>query len=52
MNCSGVDTPTGVGGLVMICRHDDVAEWDGGAWGEKQCMDEIDGNSSQGKKTS
>lgn len=36
----------------MICRHDDVAEWDGGAWGKKQCLVEINGNSSQGEKAS
>lgn len=33
---------------VMIYHHDDVAEWDGGAWGPKQCLDETDGHCPQG----
>lgn len=36
----------------MICRHDDVAEWDGGAWGQEQCLDEINGDCSQRKEAS
>lgn len=39
------------GGMVMTHgSHDDVAEWDGGAWGEEQCLDEIDGYCSQGEE--
>lgn len=32
----------------MICGNDDVAEWDGGAWGPEQRLDEADGHRPQG----
>lgn len=32
----------------MIDNHDDVAEWDGGTWGQEQCLDEADGHRPQG----
>lgn len=32
----------------MVCGNDDVAEWDGGAWGPEQCLDEADGHRPQG----
>lgn len=33
---------------VMIRDHDDVAEWDGGAWGPEQRLDEAYGHRPQG----
>lgn len=37
--------------VVMICNHDDVAEWDGEPRGQEQRLAQADGDYAQGEET-